>query len=121
MVLHEKRSDNTWNTGGATGLAEYLERITRFNELPGATELENTWAGGYSVIARTNTILNRIGNADLDNPALGERIRGEALFIRALDRKTTRLNSSHVAISYAVFCLKKKKRVSKMCVAYSCY
>src|SRR5439155_24183405 len=28
---------------------------------------------------------------------------------RRLDRKSTRLNSSHVAISYAVFCLKKKK------------
>src|SRR5690625_6605348 len=28
----------------------------------------------------------------------------------ALDRKSTRLNSSHVAISYAVFCLKKKMR-----------
>src|SRR5215510_11431388 len=28
---------------------------------------------------------------------------------RAADRKSTRLNSSHVAISYAVFCLKKKK------------
>src|SRR5207253_10338577 len=27
-----------------------------------------------------------------------------------LDRKSTRLNSSHVAISYAVFCLKKKKK-----------
>src|SRR5690625_6431588 len=30
-----------------------------------------------------------------------------------LDRKSTRLNSSHVAISYAVFCLKKKKKISK--------
>src|SRR5439155_6880107 len=29
-----------------------------------------------------------------------------------LDRKSTRLNSSHVAISYAVFCLKKKNFVS---------
>src|SRR5690625_6942724 len=28
------------------------------------------------------------------------------------DRKSTRLNSSHVAISYAVFCLKKKKSIS---------
>src|SRR5207249_11021778 len=28
---------------------------------------------------------------------------------RLLDRKSTRLNSSHVSISYAVFCLKKKK------------
>src|SRR5690554_7112401 len=30
-----------------------------------------------------------------------------------LDRKSTRLNSSHVRISYAVFCLKKKKKKSK--------
>src|SRR5438067_4317664 len=28
-----------------------------------------------------------------------------------VDRKSTRLNSSHVSISYAVFCLKKKKRM----------
>src|SRR5690625_5779594 len=33
------------------------------------------------------------------------------LFVgHSLDRKSTRLNSSHVAISYAVFCLKKKKQ-----------
>src|SRR5207249_11129826 len=30
----------------------------------------------------------------------------------ARDRKSTRLNSSHVSISYAVFCLKKKKRAN---------
>src|SRR3989442_11724051 len=30
---------------------------------------------------------------------------------RAIDRKSTRLNSSHVRISYAVFCLKKKNKV----------
>src|SRR6202048_4592372 len=29
-----------------------------------------------------------------------------------LDRKSTRLNSSHVSISYAVFCLKKKRNVT---------
>src|SRR5439155_18429875 len=33
-----------------------------------------------------------------------------AIFIE--DRKSTRLNSSHVAISYAVFCLKKKKEAA---------
>src|SRR5690606_40939845 len=32
------------------------------------------------------------------------------LLSRAGDRKSTRLNSSHVKISYAVFCLKKKKK-----------
>src|SRR5437870_9976599 len=31
---------------------------------------------------------------------------------RQLDRKSTRLNSSHVAISYAVFCLKKKMQIT---------
>src|SRR5690349_23082479 len=34
----------------------------------------------------------------------GANVRGDLL-----DRKSTRLNSSHVEISYAVFCLKKKK------------
>src|SRR5690625_5386026 len=32
------------------------------------------------------------------------------LWLGITDRKSTRLNSSHVAISYAVFCLKKKKK-----------
>src|SRR5438876_5176451 len=32
----------------------------------------------------------------------------------ALDRKSTRLNSSHPSISYAVFCLKKKKKITSM-------
>src|SRR3712207_8351728 len=34
---------------------------------------------------------------------------------RALDRKSTRLNSSHANISYAVFCLKKKKSTIHPC------
>src|SRR5690349_22408108 len=33
--------------------------------------------------------------------------------VRRQDRKSTRLNSSHVEISYAVFCLKKKKKIKK--------
>src|SRR5256885_10930717 len=35
-----------------------------------------------------------------------------------IDRKSTRLNSSHLVISYAVFCLKKKK--TDTALAYSC-
>src|SRR5689334_24446817 len=38
---------------------------------------------------------------------LGERERPQLL-----DRKSTRLNSSHSSISYAVFCLKKKKHLN---------
>src|SRR2546426_8548320 len=33
--------------------------------------------------------------------------------IDEIDRKSTRLNSSHLVISYAVFCLKKKKKTEK--------
>src|SRR5207249_7658513 len=32
-------------------------------------------------------------------------------YLKRKDRKSTRLNSSHVSISYAVFCLKKKKQL----------
>src|SRR5258707_8139631 len=39
-----------------------------------------------------------------------ERPLPERLLRRLLDRKSTRLNSSHANISYAVFCLKKKIR-----------
>src|SRR3712207_8858193 len=43
----------------------------------------------------------------VERPRLHEALdRGEE---RKLDRKSTRLNSSHANISYAVFCLKKKK------------
>src|SRR2546426_4402739 len=35
---------------------------------------------------------------------------GPARELRERDRKSTRLNSSHLVISYAVFCLKKKKK-----------
>src|SRR6266487_4932576 len=42
--------------------------------------------------------------------------RGRAL-LRSQDRKSTRLNSSHPSISYAVFCLKKKKtQYIRLCV-----
>src|SRR5690242_21394863 len=41
-------------------------------------------------------------------PAARARGREGGLFLQE-DRKSTRLNSSHMSISYAVFCLKKKK------------
>src|SRR5690554_7634194 len=47
----------------------------------------------------------------------GARIRKwilEAPLPPELDRKSTRLNSSHVRISYAVFCLKKKNRIPSL-------
>src|SRR5690606_41684885 len=42
-----------------------------------------------------------------------EYAKALAAATRGTDRKSTRLNSSHVKISYAVFCLKKKRRARK--------
>src|SRR5205807_8355262 len=53
--------------------------------------------GGYFTLAVTN-----------DSPSYVLTITRSGL---APDRKSTRLNSSHLVISYAVFCLKKKKRI----------
>src|SRR5690242_20809663 len=38
-----------------------------------------------------------------------------------VDRKSTRLNSSHMSISYAVFCLKKKKKTNKATITINNY
>src|SRR2546427_7373833 len=47
---------------------------------------------------------------DLRRGAVGLEAQGSARRADPQDRKSTRLNSSHSQISYAVFCLKKKKR-----------
>src|SRR2546427_2799583 len=45
------------------------------------------------------------------NPAMVPMLNARAnATVASLDRKSTRLNSSHSQISYAVFCLKKKKK-----------
>src|SRR5260221_8809505 len=51
--------------------------------------------------------LSRLDPKNLSGVALRPRAAGRREL--ALDRKSTRLNSSHTVISYAVFCLKKKK------------
>src|SRR5690625_7099542 len=47
-------------------------------------------------------VYNRFAMKDPDLSQMG---------VESADRKSTRLNSSHVAISYAVFCLKKKNKI----------
>src|SRR5262245_65053394 len=54
---------------------------------------------------------------ELESPGLAKALSARLLARRPAngtkDRKSTRLNSSHLGISYAVFCLKKKKKNSK--------
>src|SRR5688500_20000368 len=59
---------------------------------------------GVATFARLTNVGDPISNAAVE---LERRLAGDVM--PALDRKSTRLNSSHLVISYAVFCLKKKK------------
>src|SRR5256885_9378555 len=57
----------------------------------------------YTTLFRSDWV-NRAG------PRLEQGLRPATVRTMSEDRKSTRLNSSHLVISYAVFCLKKKKQ-----------
>src|SRR3712207_7560730 len=58
-----------------------------------------------------NSLGFRLGNSNQINVAIKEEVEAAMLGKKPVqDRKSTRLNSSHANISYAVFCLKKKKK-----------
>src|SRR5256885_4507190 len=62
---------------------------------------------------RTSQLAGRRGTACAPSPitiSSRESSPGKRKYLRATDRKSTRLNSSHLVISYAVFCLKKKNQ-----------
>src|SRR5947208_11652420 len=83
-----------------------LFRSRRLADEPNASmeeEFTNRHAPGWPLIDATEITVRQ---AD----ALADRLRHEAERVAARqDRKSTRLNSSHQIISYAVFCLKKKR------------
>src|SRR5690349_22005732 len=59
-------------------------------------------------IEKADETIGLVVSGKLDT--IREQMRALQEQARRLDRKSTRLNSSHVEISYAVFCLKKKRR-----------
>src|SRR2546427_6995023 len=64
----------------------------------------------YTTLFRSD-VLAQLGQVVAQALDQGRQVDGAgALGGRLLDRKSTRLNSSHSQISYAVFCLKKKKK-----------
>src|SRR5690554_7120783 len=54
--------------------------------------------------------MRNLDDGTLVGGSLGYFLTDDTMLSAPLDRKSTRLNSSHVRISYAVFCLKKKKK-----------
>src|SRR6266566_5663303 len=65
----------------------------------------------YTTLFRSRSVLVTGGNRGIGLAiATAFAAQGDKVAIAHRDRKSTRLNSSHLVISYAVFCLKKKKK-----------
>src|SRR5690242_21449501 len=72
--------------------------------------------GGFGAVGQPNALIDGLieqGATDLtvaaNNAGVGHVGLARLMEHARIDRKSTRLNSSHMSISYAVFCLKKKK------------
>src|SRR5439155_13232697 len=81
-------------------------------DIPSLEVLEESLAdfpGALVLVTHDRFLLDRVstGILALDGKGGARPFADLAQWERAGDRKSTRLNSSHVAISYAVFCLKK--------------
>src|SRR2546430_3972239 len=80
------------------------------------TTLFRSWLGHNANLRGqwVTTDVNADAPFDLDRyyPSGGQIVKTR--FLNNRDRKSTRLNSSHSQISYAVFCLKKKRRADSM-------
>src|SRR5690606_42055819 len=83
-----------------------IRRPPRSTLFPYTTLFRSRGEQATGVLVRGAHVDQVLGADRLDH-LVPEGADGEVLL---LDRKSTRLNSSHVKISYAVFCLKKKKK-----------
>src|SRR5690606_39592108 len=94
----------------AAAIARYPDRFAGFAVLP----LQSPDAAAVE-LRRAVKELGFVGaliNGSTEGRFL-DHLSFDGLLSAAVDRKSTRLNSSHVKISYAVFCLKKKKKKAK--------
>src|SRR5690606_41978676 len=93
-----------------------IRRLPRSTLFPYTTLFRSAIAfvrGGHEKLPpaffdRLRTQLEIESYAVVDRDAINRQFGKRSVFDPAVDRKSTRLNSSHVKISYAVFCLKKK-------------
>src|SRR5690625_3360907 len=95
-LAYEKGPDTTKKQTGYIGDSISVDAACSGN--PGVMEYQG-------VHTRTGKQIFHYGPVPKGTDNIGE-------FLAIVDRKSTRLNSSHVAISYAVFCLKKNKNES---------
>src|SRR2546428_4312824 len=67
----------------------------------------------YTTLFRSHAARHRRADHDRAAGHGSARARLQGALVHGTDRKSTRLNSSHDQISYAVFCLKKKKKIKR--------
>src|SRR5690625_3391483 len=87
--------------------------IAALAALPLASAQDLTGAGASFPFPLYSTMFdayNQETGIQVNYQSIGSGGGQRQLLEQTIDRKSTRLNSSHVAISYAVFCLKKKKK-----------
>src|SRR5439155_13206799 len=105
----EQLSGGTFVGAGTHGLRSLIDAVGTYNATSQLTFILNVDWGQQenvtSLVNGTSITAKWDGAAAYANYQVNDQWR---LSVR--DRKSTRLNSSHVAISYAVFCLKKKTK-----------
>src|SRR2546426_3845907 len=72
--------------------------------------LYDTKTSSYITLADVKQMVIKQEEFQVVDAKSGDDLTRQILLQIILDRKSTRLNSSHLVISYAVFCLKKKKK-----------
>src|SRR5690625_5464664 len=98
----ESGTPSTINNGSVAALTEPLPRIVTRNAPPGLPEAEVTVTPAARPWGKPSVLCREMFSISSELTLVIEPVSS--------DRKSTRLNSSHVAISYAVFCLKKNMK-----------
>src|SRR3712207_6645452 len=89
-------------------IAEQIKTARAWGDLSENAEYHAAKEAQAHLETRIAVLRERMVNAVVVEAATGEEV-GFGSTVEVRDRKSTRLNSSHANISYAVFCLKKKK------------
>src|SRR5437762_9294094 len=97
------RSHKTLRTVSIVGTGSYVpEKVLTNEDLSRIVDTSDEW-----IITRTGIKERRIAAKDENTSDMAAKAALNAIEQAKIDRKSTRLNSSHRCISYAVFCLKK--------------
>src|SRR5690625_6399422 len=105
-------------------ISSHGQTLAHWVDATSTTALGTLQLGAPAWIARTTAtpVISDFRSSDIAHGGHGAPLAstldrlwlGERPTAAIKDRKSTRLNSSHVAISYAVFCLKKKKNAKRL-------